>query len=383
MFVKKLQLFQARFGDLIRNRANYHQPDYAAMAIVALIVVFGLVMLSSVSGAVSYARFGSTYVYFNRQLFGLVMGLAFFYVASRLDYHRYKGLALPLLIISLGLLMIVFVPGLAGGWGNARSWVSIFGFSLQPSELVKITFLLYLAAWIDTRNRDLRDLHQGTAPFLILLGVITALMLSQPDTGTLFIILAISLSVYFVGGGNVKHIFYIIIAGLVGLFLIVQISPWQLDRYRCFFDHTYSPQDVCYQINQSLIAVGSGGFWGKGFGNSRQKFSYLPEVQGDAIFPVIAEEMGMVTGMILISLFAYLFYRGYLISKRAPDRYGKLLAIGIVTWFALQAFVNIGGVINLIPMTGVPLPFISYGGSAMMAALAAAGILINISKQTK
>jgi cell division protein FtsW len=383
MFGKKLQLFRVRFGNLIRNRANYHQPDYVVITIVAVIVVFGLVMLSSVSSAVSYARFQSTYVYFNRQLFGLVMGFALFYITSRLDYHRYKDLALPLLALSLGLLVIVFIPGLAGGWGNARSWVNIFGFSLQPSELVKITFLLYLAAWIDTRNKDLRDLHQGTAPFLILLGVITVLMLAQPDTGTLFIILAISLSVYFIGGGNTKHITYIVIAGFIGLLLMLKIAPYQLDRFRCFFDHSYSPQDVCYQLNQSLIAVGSGGFWGKGFGNSRQKFSYLPEVQGDAIFPVIAEEMGMAVSVVLVGLFAYLFYRGYLISKRAPDRYGKLLAIGIVTWFVFQAFVNIGGIINLIPLTGVPLPFISYGGSAMMAALAAAGILVNISKQTK
>src|SRR3989339_85730 len=380
MLTKKIQFFKLRFVNLIRNRANYHQPDYVVMIIVAVIVVFGLVMLSSVSSAVSYARFSSTYVYFNRQLFGLAMGLVLFYVTSRLDYHRYKELALPLLALSLGLLVVVFVPGLAGGWGSARSWINIFGFSLQPSELVKITFLLYLAAWIDTRNRDLHDLHQGTAPFLILLGIITFLMLAQPDTGTLFIILAISLSVYFIGGGNVKHISYIVVVGLVGLLLMLKIAPYQLDRFRCFFDHSYSPQDVCYQINQSLIAVGSGGFWGKGFGNSRQKFSYLPEVQGDAIFPVIAEETGMVTGIILVGLFAYLFYHGYLISKRAPDRYGKLLAIGIVTWFVFQAIVNIGGVINLIPMTGVPLPFFSYGGSAMMAALAAAGILVNISK---
>jgi len=241
MLTKKIQFFKLRFVNLIRNRANYHQPDYVVMIIVAVIVVFGLVMLSSVSSAVSYARFSSTYVYFNRQLFGLAMGLVLFYVTSRLDYHRYKELALPLLALSLGLLVVVCVPGLAGGWGSARSWINIFGFSLQPSELVKITFLLYLAAWIDTRNRDLHDLHQGTAPFLILLGIITFLMLAQPDTGTLFIILAISLSVYFIGGGNVKHISYIVVVGLVGLLLMLKIAPYQLDRFRCFFDHSYSP----------------------------------------------------------------------------------------------------------------------------------------------
>ena len=156
-----------------------------------------------------------------------------------------------------------------------------------------------------------------------------------------------------------------------------------MDRFRCFFDPSYSPEDVCYQVDQSLIAIGSGGFWGKGFGNSRQKFSYLPEAQGDAIFPIIAEETGFVFSVTLVLLYVFLFYRGWLISQRAPDMYGRLIAIGIVTWFSAQAFINISGMINLIPMTGVPLLFISYGGSAMMAALAAAGILVNVSKQTR
>jgi len=288
-----------------------------------------------------------------------------------------------LLVVSLALLLIVFIPGLAGGWGSAKSWINIFGFSLQPSELVKITFLLYLAAWIDKRGRDLEDLHQGTAPFFMLLAVVAGLMIAQPDTGTLFIILSIALSVYFIGGGNIKHIAIIGIIGLIGLFMMVKVAPYQADRFRCFFDSDFSPVDVCYQINQSLIATGSGGFLGRGFGASRQKFKYLPEVQGDAIFPIIAEEMGFVIVSGLVALFTFLFYRGYILSQRAPDNYGKLLAIGIVSWFSLQAFINIAGMINLMPMTGVPLPFISYGGSAMMAVLAAAGILVNISKQTR
>jgi len=383
MFGRKFNRLKLNLTGLIGQRANYHQPDYVVIGVVAVIVVFGMIMLSSVSSAISFARFQSTYVYFNRQLFGLFMGLILFYITSRFDYHRYKKLAWPLLAISLGLLIVVFVPGLRGEWGTAHSWINVFGFSFQPSELVKITFLLYLAAWIDNRGKDLNDLHHGTTPFLILLAFITILMLAQPDTGTLLIILAISLSVYFVGGGNIKHITYILVAGIIGLISMFKIAPYQLDRFRCFWDYSFSPQDICYQINQSLIAIGSGGFLGKGFGNSRQKFNYLPEVQGDAIFPVIAEEMGFIVSAFLIALFAFLFYRGYLIYKYAPDQYGKLLAIGIVTWFAFQAFINIGGVVNLMPMTGVPLPFISYGGSSMMAVLAAAGILVNISKQTK
>jgi len=383
MFKRRWQKLKMNFTGLIGQRANYHQPDYAVIITVGVIAVFGLIMLWSVSSAVSFVKYQSTYIIFRKQLYSFFVGVGLFYLTSRIDYHKYKDFAWPLLATSLFLLILVFIPGLRGTWGTAHSWISIFGFSLQPSEIVKITFLLYLAAWIDKRDKDLHDLHHGTTPFLLLLAFITVLMLAQPDTGTLLIILVISLSVYFVGGGNLKHIAYIIAFGLIGLLFMVKIAPYQMDRFRCFWDYSFSPQDVCYQINQSLIAVGSGGFWGKGYGNSRQKFNYLPEVQGDAIFPVIAEEMGFVFSALLLFLFAYLFYRGYFISRRARDRYGKLLSIGIVTWFAFQAFVNIGGVVNLIPMTGVPLPFISYGGSAMLAALASAGILVNISKQTK
>lgn len=380
---RKLQRLILHFKSLLREKGNYHQPDYVVIGIVVAVVVFGLVMLSSASSVVAYARYESTFAYFNRQLFGVAVGAAAFFITSRLDYHRYKELALPLLLSSLALLLLVFIPGLAADWGTSRSWINIFGFSLQPAEFVKITFLLYLGAWVTKQTNDLSDLHHGTAPFLILLAFITVLLFLQPDTGTWIILMTISLAMYFVGGGNIKHIAFLGIAGAILVVTVAQFAPYQLDRFRCFFDSSYSPDKVCYQVNQSLIAVGSGGFWGQGFGNSRQKFRYLPEVQGDAIFPIIAEEMGFVISIGLVGLFVGLFWRGMQIAKAAPDAYGQLIAIGIVTWFTFQAFVNIGGMVNVMPMTGLTLPFISYGGSAMMASLAAAGILVNVSKQTR
>ncbi|OGF18866.1 cell division protein FtsW [Candidatus Falkowbacteria bacterium RIFCSPLOWO2_12_FULL_45_10] len=383
MLSRRFQRFKLIISGLIHERSNYHPADYFIVAAVFSIIIFGLIMLSSASSAISYASFQTSYFYFNHQLFGLALGLCLFFFLSRFDYHQYKKMALGLLIFSLLLLIVVFVPTLKAGWGHARSWISIFGFSLQPSEIVKLTFLLYLAAWIEKRGKELVDLHHGTMPLVVLLGIVSLLMLLQPDTGTLFIMLLISLAVYFVGGGNLKHITAISFAGAIILFIMIKIAPYQMDRFRCFFDASYSPEEVCYQIDQSLIAVGSGGFWGKGFGNSRQKFRYLPEVQGDAIFPIIAEETGFIFSVMLVLLYVFLFYRGWLVSQRAPDVYGRLIAIGIVTWFSAQAFINIAGMINFIPMTGVPLPFVSYGGSAMMAALAAAGILVNVSKQTR
>jgi cell division protein FtsW len=280
-------------------------------------------------------------------------------------------------------LLLVFIPGLAADYGSARSWINVFGFSLQPSEFVKLSFLIYLAAWLESRGKRISDFHEGSGPFVIVLGVIGFLMILQPDIGTLLIITLISMAVYFVGGGRIYHIIVMILIGIIGLFLMVQVKDYQADRFKCFLDPSFSRQDKCYQINQSLIAVGSGGFFGRGLGESRQKYMYIPEIQGDSIFAIIAEESGFIFSSILIILYVYVFYRGYLISKYAPDIFGRILAIGIVSWIVIQAFFNIGGMINVVPMTGVPLPLVSYGGSAITAALAAVGILVNISKQTK
>jgi len=360
-----------------------HNPDYILIGAVFVVIIFGLVMLSSASAAKAYLDFHSTYYYFNHQLFGLGVGLVAFFFFSRLDYKILQDFAFWFLLISIFLLILVFIPGLSASYGKARSWINVFGYSLQPSEFVKISFLLYLSAWLDKRGTSLKDWNVGIGPFVFVLGFIGVLMLLQPDFGTLFIIGFTSLIVYYVGGGSKKHIAYILLFSVIGFIAMVNMRPYQMDRIKCMMDPGYSPDDICFQINQSLIAVGSGGFWGRGFGESRQKFSYLPEVSSDSIFAIIGEETGMLFGVILLFFYFVVFYRGVLIAKKAPDGYGRILAIGIVTWISVQAVINIGGIINLMPMTGVPLPLISYGGSAMLASLIAIGILVNISKQTK
>ena len=372
-----------KFKQLLGAAPREHAPDYILIGSVFIVILFGLVMLSSASSAKAYLDWKNTYYYFNHQLFGIGVGLIAFFVFSRLNYRILQDYAGWFLIGSILLLLLVFVPGLSASYGKARSWINVFGFSLQPSEFVKISFLLYLAAWLDRRGVSLKDLHVGIGPFVFVLGFIGFLMLLQPDFGTLFIIGFTSLIVYYVGGGSKKHIAYIVLFSFFGFLLMVNMRPYQMDRIKCMMDPGYSPNDVCFQINQSLIAVGSGGFWGRGFGESRQKFSYIPEVSSDSIFAVIGEETGMLFGVILLTMYFVIFYRGVMIAKKAPDGYGRILAIGIVTWISVQAIINIGGIINLMPMTGVPLPFISYGGSAMLASLIAIGILVNISKQTK
>lgn len=372
-----------RFTKILDKKVGYHEPDKILMVIIGAIVVFGLISLSSASAVVAYDKFGDVYYYFKHQLFGLGLGIAAFIFFSRVDYHEWRKYAFWFLIGSIFLLLLVFIPGLSAHYGKARSWINVFGFSLQPSEFVKLSFLLYLSAWLETRKKSLSEISQGIGPFIAVLGVIALLMLLQPDLGTLLIVTITSLIVYFVGGGKIRHLAVIGIIGILGIAVIVQLKDYQQDRFRCLLDPSYDSRGVCYQINQSLIAVGSGGVFGRGLGGSRQKYMYLPEVSGDSIFAIIAEETGLIICAILVFAYFLLFYRGYVIAKNSPDDFGRILAIGIVSWIVIQAIVNIGGIINFMPMTGVPLPLISYGGSAILASLAACGILVNISKQTR
>jgi len=368
------------FNKLISHRGE-GEADRPLVFISAAIIIFGLVMLSSASSVIAYSTYHDSYYFFKHQLFGLLIGLAGAWFFSRVDYHVWRKYAFWMLIASISLLLLVFIPGLSARWGSARSWINVFGFSLQPSEFVKLTFLLYLAAWLESGKKKLGEVSSGLGPFLAVLGAIALLMILQPDMGTLFIIALTSLAVYFIGGGSIKQVVGIILLGLVALVVMVNIYPYQADRFKCMADPSFSSDKYCYQINQSLIAVGSGGIFGRGLGASRQKFLYLPQAQNDAIFPIISEETGLIFSVILVLFYLALFYRGFIIAKNAPDDFGRILALGIVSWMVFQAFINIGGMINIMPMTGVPLPLISYGGSAMLVAMSSLGILANISKQ--
>lgn len=378
MFFKRLR------KKIFASRHSEHEPDKSLISAMFFLIVFGLVMLFSASSVISYARFGNTYHYFFRQLIWVILSVGIFWVVSKIDYRSLKKFAVFFLFASIILLILVFIPGLRAEYGTARSWINLFGYSFQPSELVKLSFLIYLATWLEAKKGELSSFSSGIFPFLVILGVISLLMMAQPDLGTLFIIVFTAAVVFFAGGGKVSHLVMVgVLAGLL-LFIVFSIkSDYQSDRFKCLKDPSYSAQDKCYQINQSLIAVGSGGWFGRGIGQSRQKFMYLPEVWGDAIFPIIAEEIGFIFSALLILLYLFIFYRGLIIARGAPDLYGSVLAIGIVTWLSVQTFLNVGGMLNLIPMTGVPLPFISSGGSAILANLAAMGILVNISKQVK
>lgn len=374
------------------NYKGEHKSGRPLIFIVGAIVIFGLIMLSSASSVIAYSIYHDSYYFFKHQIFGLVLGLLAFWFFSKVDYQIWRKYAWAMLVGSVILLLLVFVPGLGKLVNGSRSWIDIFGFSLQPAEFVKLTFLIYLSAWFAGKNDKLIDIKQRSGQFWFIMAAISILMLMQPDFGTLFIIGLISLSVYFVSGHQIKYVVVGFFVCLIGLFFLLSLDEaaiksnrlnHQLDRFRCVINSNFDKQGACYQVNQSLIAIGSGGIFGRGLGDSRQKFFYIPEVQNDFIFSIIGEEVGFIFGSLLVVFYFILFYFGCRVAKNTPDDFGKMLALGIVVWMSGQAILNIGGIINLLPMTGVPLPLISSGGSAMLAGLASIGILVNISKQTE
>ncbi|HAV11526.1 MAG TPA: putative lipid II flippase FtsW [Candidatus Moranbacteria bacterium] len=352
---------------------------------VLALIVFGLIMISSAGIIYSETRFGDAYYFFKRQfLFGVIPGLLVLYFVQRIDYHYWKKISFPLFLISIIFLLLVFVPGIGIKVYGATRWINLGPISFQPSEMAKFTLIMYLAAWLESKGTHrIKDFYEGFVPFLGILGLASFLILKQPDMGTLGVLVMIAVSVYFVSGAKISHIFALGSLGAALVFLAVKLEPYRFDRILAFMDKGADPQGIGYQINQALLAVGSGGFFGLGLGHSRQKFNYLPEPVGDSIFAIIGEELGLVGAVLLISLFMTLAYRGFKIAKNAPDEFGRLVAVGITMWIILQAFVNIAANTALIPLTGIPLPFVSYGGTSLVFLLFAIGVLMNISKQSK
>ncbi|MEI7452052.1 MAG: putative lipid II flippase FtsW [Candidatus Falkowbacteria bacterium] len=367
---------------VVKNR-NYHAPDNVLIFTFVLALTVGLVLLFSASSVAAYIRSGSSLYFLKHQLLAIIIGIPLFLFLSRFDYHKYRQMSTAFLIVSVGLLILTFIPGLGAGYGKANNWINFYGFSMQPSEFVKVLFALYLAAFLDTNKDKLHDFAESFMPFMVAFAPIAILIMMQPDFGTLLIIFGASIVSYFVAGAPKKFFVIGIFVALIGITLLVNIKSSKMDRIECYLHPEIGAADKCYQVQQSLIAIGSGGFWGRGLGESRQKFMYLPEVWSDSIFPVVAEELGFIFSILVIAIFFLLFWRGIKVAQAAPDLYGKLMATGLASWIMVQAMLNIGAAINLIPMTGVPMPFTSAGGSSILALMATTGILVNISRQTK
>jgi len=363
------------------NRSDGHQPDFVLLGSIALLLFFGLIFLSSASSTLGFFKYQDTYRFVKQQIIhGLLPGLLLFYVAIRINYQYYKKLAWLGLLGSFGLLLLVFITSLSADY-SAQSWIILGNISFQPTELVKLFLIIFLAAWFEKKGSDIKDFKKTTIPFVIIITLISFLIIKQPDIGTLSIIALTSLAIYYAAGAKLTHFFIILAAGISGFIVMIKAAPYRMNRIVAWLNPDLDPQGIGWQIKQSLIAVGSGGWFGLGIGSSRQK-SYLPQPANDSIFAVMAEEIGFIFSIGFIILFMILIYRGFQIIKHSDDTFAKLLALGIVIWMALQIFINIGGTIKLMPLTGVPLPFMSLGGTNLVVTLIAMGILANISKFT-
>lgn len=332
-------------------------------------------MIYDASSVIAFSTFGDKYHYIKDQVVWMVLGFISLFIFYKFDYHRLYNLALPALLVALTLLILVFMPGIGSGAKGANRWINVGSFRLQPAEFVKLALAIYLGAWFSHKEKS------RFLAFSLLLFAVMLLIMLQPDFGTASIVLAEAIIIYFLSGGSM---FYFIIGSPIVAFvgyLLIKLEPYRAVRLTSFLNLGNSLTGTDYHVKQVLIALGAGGVFGLGIGNSIQKYAYLPENVTDSIFPIIAEEFGFLGATLLILLFAFLVYRGFFIASNARDKFGKLLACGIIAFVGIQIIINLGAMTALFPLTGVPLPFISFGGSALIVDLAAMGILLNISRQ--
>jgi len=366
--------------------------DYFLIVNVGILIVLGIVIITSVSASISPED--PTFYLFRHIKHGLLPGIILGFAAFKIPLDFLRKWSVVLLLFSLFLMVLVFLPGAGLTLGGASRWINLRLFTFQPSELLKLTFILYLAAWLATRTaiiekkkKDfvLKEFGRWSAStliaFLAVMAIIVVLLVFQPDVSTLALIITCAFLMYFAAGTPVKHTFLIIMLGIGGLAALIRIAPYRFERLLVFLNPETDPMGLGYQIKQAIITVGSGGFWGMGPGMGIQRF--LPQPLTDSIFAVFAEQAGFVGSMLVIVLFVLFFWRGYVIAKNSQDSFCKLTALGISFWIVLQAFIHIGVAIGILPVTGIPLPFISYGGTAMITSLIGVGILLNISKNVR
>lgn len=378
-----------RAGRMSRRRSRAARtalhPGHPAVLVgivTGLLAVTGLVMTFSSSFVTSLENTGSSFSYFQKQLLWTVAGVAGFVVAARTDYRKLRRLGVVLYVLAVFLLMLVLLPGVGMTAGGSSRWIGVGSVSFQPSEFSKLALVLF-AAQIYTRKKEtsFQDFGHTLMPMVPALGVLGALVLWQPDLGTTLLLGAIGIGMLFVAGAPLRHLIPMGSLGAALAFAAAMIEPYRRARILSFLDPWKDPLNTGYQTIQSLIALGSGGWFGVGLGASRQKWLYVPNAHTDFVFAILGEEMGLVGTFVVVGLFAFFAYLGIKIAQRAPDRFGMLVAAGITIWISLQALVNMGAVVAALPITGVPLPLVSFGGTSLVVSLVAIGILVNIAMQ--
>jgi len=336
-----------------------------------LLSFIGLIFIFEISTVDGFKNFGSAY-FFRNQLLWIAIGAVIMIFFSFFDYHRLYYLAFPLMMVTLLLLFLVLIPGVGQKVGGARRWLKLGLFNFQPTELAKLAIIIYLSSWFQYKER------KRFGAFIAFIGLVMFLVFLQPDMGTAIIIFLLGIVMYFLAGVQLFYLLFLIPTSLVGFVFLIQVSPYRFKRLIAFFNPKSDPLGITYHINQILISLSNGGLFGNGFGASRQKFLFLPEAHTDSIFAIIGEELGFIGSFLFILLIGYFLYKLLLGALGAKDKFGKLLAGGIFAFFNLQFLINLGGMVGVLPLTGVPLPFISYGGSSLFISFILMGIMVNI-----
>lgn len=361
-----------------------HRPDYVLAIGVFVLLAIGMIMIYSISPELSHNLVGSSNpnYYFYNQLKYVALGLAVWIFASSVNYQIWRKYASWLLLAS-GFAMLLLLTPFGNSSHGATRWVDIGILSFQPAELVKVSLILYLAAWFDKRGEEIKSFWDSVVPFAVVVGIISfIIVILQKDMGTMLVVAGTAVGMYVAAGLRWSHFGVLAGGGILASIAAVIAQPHRLGRLTTFLNPTQDPLGTGYHINQALIAIGSGGIIGLGLGKSQQVYGYLPEAANDSIFAVIAEEFGFIGSVIILGLFLLLVYRGLQIARNAPDTFARLTAVGITLWFCFQSLINIGAMLSVVPLTGIPLPFISYGGTSLILSLFGAGVLLNISKFT-
>jgi cell division protein FtsW len=359
------------------HKKKFRKPDSLTfdkqfLYLILGLVVVGLVFVADISAPQGLNSFNDRFYYLKSQSIAAVIGIGLMYIFSFINYNFLKKIANPFFILSLILLVLVFVPGLGYSALGAKRWINVGGFNFQPSEVVKLFLAIFIAKTAEGNKK--------TIAFFIPFIIVSGLIMLEPDLGTTIVVSVMALSQIWVSGIPFKHFFSSLVMGLLAVLGLILVSPYRRDRVITFFENTVDPLDKGYHIRQILLALGSGGIFGLGIGQSRQKYLFLPEASTDSIFAAISEEIGFIGSFVLILVFAIFIFKAFKIASLAPDQFSKILAVGITAWIGGQILLNIAAMTALTPLTGIPLPFFSYGGTSLVMILIGCGILLNISR---
>ena len=359
---------------------NKKSADFILLFAVLTLLAIGIIMIFSASSIRGEEMFNDSYHFLKRQAVFAVIGLIVMAIVMNIDYHIFEKYAKYIILFAIVLLALVLIPGIGKKVGGSRRWLGIAGLGGQPSEVAKLALIMYIAQFYTRKNNLIKSFKKGILPILIVTGIIFMLILIEPDLGTASLILAIVFVMLFANGAKIWHLIGLGMVSVPAVFYFIYSEPYRKERFLAFLDPWSDPLDTGYHIIQSLLALGSGGLFGVGLGNSHQKFLYLPEPGTDFIFAIIGEELGFLATLLVILLYLVVAWKGLKISYNTKDRFGSILAMGITVMIIVQAILNIAVVTASMPITGITLPFISYGGSSLVMFLFSVGILLNISK---